>query len=75
MHVESLLVPLTIPGTKFSIRLQCIVNSLRHCTWSPRVVPSDMRTVSPTSLKGGNVVCRGEGGGEGVDSSILSVRL
>jgi len=31
---ESLLVPLTIPGTKFNVRLhmQCVVNSLHNCT-------------------------------------------
>ena len=79
---------LTIPGTKFSTRLQYEVNSLLNYTWSPRPVPYDMIPVPRTSLRappsgipplrGGivrNVVCRGEGGGEGVDPSIVSVRF
>ena len=41
VHVESLLVPLTIPGTKISTKLyvECVVNSLHNCTNSTRTVP------------------------------------
>ena len=48
VHVQSLLVPLTISGTKFCIRLhvQCVMNSLYNGTDSARVVPSDIQVTS-----------------------------
>jgi hypothetical protein len=41
VHLQSLLVPLTIHGTKFSTRLtvKCVVNSLHNCTCGTRTVP------------------------------------
>ena len=49
VHVQSLLVPLTIPGTKFSTRLhvQCAVNSLHNCTCSARAVPCGIAGCCP----------------------------
>ena len=54
VHLQSLLVPPTIPGTKFSTRLyvQCVVNSLYNCTCSARTIPCG---IPVTEIEGDNI--------------------